>query len=319
MINKLILSKIAMQKLSWFQGPQLLDIVGGYKLYFSTREIESGGYYYSKIASIDLTDTFEARPETLSTSVIERGELGTYDHDGIFPLHVTRTLDGRILGFICGWKRKVSVDIDMSIGISESFDGGKTFQRLGQGPVLSSNLREPFLIGDPFVIPDKEGKYHMFYISGLEWVKSSEGTFERKYSIMHATSYNFIDWERDGIRIISDSLVNEAQAMPTVIENLGIYHMFYALRDVFNFRSKQGNGYRLAHAYSKSLYGPWVVSDWTLPEECIEEWNFQMQSYPHAIVKGQNLHLLYNGNEFGRDGIGMLVIPLEEMDYYARF
>jgi hypothetical protein len=314
-----ILSAESFPKFSWFQGPQVLQIEGGYRLFFSTRQIDANKYYYSSVAYVDLNNEFELIPKSICSSVISRGELGTFDHDGIFPFHVFETRENRILGFICGWKRKMSVDIDMSIGISESHDGGNTFHRLGQGPILTANVNEPFLIGDPCVTLDAHGTYHMFYISGKDWLKSIEGTFERKYVVMHATSKNLFDWERDGSPILSNHISEEAQAMPTVVEIAGVFHMFYAFRNVFDFRSNSKNSYRLAHAYSNSLDGPWNVSAWSFPTESIEDWNDEMQCYPHAFIMNQNICLLYNGNAFGRFGIGILIIPIEEISGYAKF
>lgn len=305
--------------LSWFQGPQILQTQNGYRLYFSTRSIEDDNYFFSNVAFVDYDSNFEIIKDSLSLEVISRSDAGTFDQDGIFPFHVMRTSESRVIGFICGWKRKVSVDIDMAIGISESFNDGVTFSRLGPGPILSANLKEPFLLGDPFVTHDNQGVYHMYYISGQKWVQSAEGSNERKYLIMHAYSENLLDWSRDSLPIISNRIPDEAQAMPTVIEVSGVFHMFYAFRNVFDFRSNVKNSYKIAHAYSKSHSGPWILSDWKFPKEHIEDWNSEMQCYPHAFVQDQKVHLLYNGDRFGRDAIGMLIFSEEELSDYAKF
>src|SRR6185369_12205885 len=96
------------------------------------------------------------------------GKLGCYDEHGIFPLNVLR--DGpKILGYIGGWSRRVSVSVDGAIGLAVSTDGGETFTRTGDGPILAASIQEPFLIGDPFVAKFND-EYHIWYIHGLKWI-----------------------------------------------------------------------------------------------------------------------------------------------------
>ena len=142
--------------LNWSQGPQVLVFADFLRVYFSTRRLE-GSYYYSDVAYADYDLEFRKLLNFSSHQIIEKGALGSFDSDGIFPFHVFKSKSNteRLFGFICGWKRKVSVDIDMSIGISESYDNGYTFQRMGNGPIMTSDLNEPFLIGDPFVLQEK--------------------------------------------------------------------------------------------------------------------------------------------------------------------
>ncbi len=53
-----------------------------------------------------------------------------------------------VYGYTCGWSRRVSVSVDTAIGLAISRDEGLTFQRIGDGPVLAASLHEPFLVGD---------------------------------------------------------------------------------------------------------------------------------------------------------------------------
>jgi hypothetical protein len=50
----------------------------------------------------------------------------------------------------------------------ESRDGGETFQRLSEAPVLGRNHHDPFLTGAPWVI-NESGRLRMWYISGTGW------------------------------------------------------------------------------------------------------------------------------------------------------
>ena len=84
------------------------------RVYFSTRRPE-GQYYYSDVAYVDYDLDFRKILNFSSHQVIEKGVLGSFDSDGIFPFHVFKSKrdNERVFGLICGWKRKVSIDIDM--------------------------------------------------------------------------------------------------------------------------------------------------------------------------------------------------------------
>ena len=102
-----ILTSEHLPNLEWFQGPQLLKIDEGYRIYFSTRIRDKEKFYYSDVSYVDFDSDFTSILGKNTSSVIRRSPLGAFDHDGIFPFHVIRTSNKRIFGFTCGWKRKV--------------------------------------------------------------------------------------------------------------------------------------------------------------------------------------------------------------------
>ena len=89
------------------QSPQTLDFDNFVRIYFSTREKEKTGKYLSHIAFVDMDKNFENVINISTNTVIELGELGCYDEHGIFPFNIIRD-DGKILGYIGGWNRRVS-------------------------------------------------------------------------------------------------------------------------------------------------------------------------------------------------------------------
>ena len=182
--------------------------------------------------------------------VIELGNMGCYDEHGIFPLNVLRD-DNKILGYIGGWSRRVSVSVETSIGLAISDDNGLTFRRVGDGPLLTSSLNEPFLVGDPFVAK-YNSIYYMWYIYGLHWIyHPSENEPQRVYKISYATSTDGIHWQKQGKQIIDDKLNDdECQALPTVIEINNKYHMFFCYRDAIGFRNNREKAYRIGYALS---------------------------------------------------------------------
>ena len=70
----------------------------------------------------------------------------------------------------------------------------------------------------------------MWYIYGSEWKKfDPKSAPDRIYKIAHATSFDGLIWSKEeGVQIIEDRLgPNECQALPSVIEIDGIFHMFF--------------------------------------------------------------------------------------------
>lgn len=294
------------------QSPQALVFDDFVRIYFSTRAIDPlNGKSLSYVAFVDMQKNLQDIIRVSDQSVIPLGNLGCFDEHGIFPMNVVR--DGkRILGYTTGWNRRVSVSVDTGIGLAVSEDDGLTFKRIGEGPVMTASLHEPFLVGDGFVKIVSDS-YHMWYIFGTGWQKyASDAAPDRTYKIGHAVSKDGIEWHKEEAKqIITDQLgPTESQALPTVIEIAGRYHMFFCYRESFDFRNASGRGYRIGHAWSDDLK-LWTRDD-NQPnlQGTPGEWDSDMQCYPHVFECDGKTYLLYNGNEFGRFGFGLAMLEL---------
>jgi hypothetical protein len=291
------------------QAPQTLVLEDRVRIYFSTRAFDSNGKYLSHIAFVDMRKNLRDIIRVSDRTVIPLGSLGCFDEHGIFPMNVVRHGDA-VFGYICGWNRRISVPVDTAIGLAISHDDGLTFQRLDAGPVLAASRREPYLVADGFVkiIADT---FYMWYIFGTGWKQYvREGQPDRTYKIGRAVSKDGINWvKEEALQIVSDRLgPDECQALPTVIAIDGFYHMFFCYRHSFDFRANKSRGYRIGHAYSEDLRH-WIRDDEALPlSGGPDEWDADMQCYPHAFECDGNVYLLYNGNEFGRFGFGLAVL-----------
>jgi hypothetical protein len=289
------------------QSPQALVFDDFVRIYFSTRSLDkNSGKYLSHIAFVDMQKNLRDVIRVSDKSVIPLGGLGSFDEHGIFPMSIMRHGDA-VYGYTCGWNRRVSVSVDTAIGLAISRDDGLTFQRIGDGPVLSASLHEPCLVGDGFVkvIGDV---FHIWYIFGTGWKKfSSDAAPDRTYKIGHATSSDGINWTKEEARqIIPDRLgPDESQALPTVIGIDGRHHMFFCYRQSFDFRNNRERGYRIGHAYSDDLMS-WTRDDMNpLLDVTPGDWDADMLCYPHVFECDGKVYLLYNGNEFGRYGFGL--------------
>lgn len=300
--------KLPNQCTEFAQSPQALVFDDFVRIYFSARQKDNNGKYLSHISFVDFEKNFKKIINVSTDKVIDLGDLGTFDEHGIFPIHVLRDKN-KILAYTCGWSRRVSVSVETSIGLAESTDNGLTFKKFGNGPVLTSSLHEPFLVGDPFVIITNN-TYHMWYIYGTRWVDNTEDASPaRVYKIGHATSDDGISWEKEGRRLITDKLnIDECQALPSVICLHNKYHMFFCYRYSTGFREKRDRGYRIGYAWSDDLVN-WTRDDDNTGIDVSEgKWDSDMLCYPHVFNCDGETYLLYNGNEFGRYGFGLAVL-----------
>ena len=81
--------------------------------------------------------------------------------------------------------------------------------------------------------------------------------------------------------------------------------MVFCYRECFDFRLQQGRGYRLGYAWSTDLF-TWHRDDNQVSQLMSQdEWDSQMQCYPHLFRCDEKVYLLYNGNAFGKEGFGL--------------
>jgi hypothetical protein len=286
------------------QSPQALVLGDRVRVYFSTRRSDAPGKFISEVQYVDFDETFNVVGAS-EHQVIPTGALGCFDEHGIFPLSPTRVGE-QVYGYTNGISRRVSVAVETGIGFAVSTDGGRTFKKRGDGPLLSASLHEAFMVGDAFVRVF-DGTFHMFYLFGKKWSEpTATQAAERVYKIAHATSRDGLDWARDGRHVITDVLdENECQALPTVFQRAGRFHMYFCYRHMIGFRAEQGRGYRLGYASSDDL-STWVRDDAQAGIDLSPSgWDDSMMCYPNVFEWGGSVFMLYNGNDFGRHGFGI--------------
>ena len=294
------------------QSPQLLAFEDYYRVYFSSRHKNLvNGMPISEVLYVDFDPNFKSIIDYSRKEVLNKPILGAFDEHGVFPFHPFRTSDNELFAYLSGWSRRTSVPVETSIGIAKSVDDGKTFTRLGPGPILTASLNEPFLVGDPYIV-EQNSLLHMFYIAGVEWKYfESETDPQRVYKIKKATSTDGINWIKNRFELISDTIgPDECQALPTVVKNQQEFIMAFCFRSAYGFRNEPKLGYKLDFAASIDLL-TWERGkiEVTISEH-ESSWDRDMQCYPNlSLLKGK-VHLLYNGNNFGKFGFGLAVEDL---------
>lgn len=294
----------------WFihefaQAPAVLIFDDVLRVYFSCRPPadEKGQYVsYSAWLELDRQDLFKVL-HIAEQPILPLGGLGTFDEFGTYPVSVIQH-EGETRAYYAGWTRCESVPFNVAIGAAQSQDGGKTFSRYGDGPILSYSPDEPFVISGPKIRRFGE-KWYLFYIAGKKWIMDN-GRPEPVYRIRMAVSDDGFNWTKINRDLIETKVESdEAQASPDVFFRDGQYHMYFCYRYCSNYRSRE-HGYRIGYASSPDLLH-WTRDDAKAAglEVSDEGWDSQMVSYPHVFELDGRLLMFYLGNSVGRYGFGL--------------
>jgi hypothetical protein len=292
------------------QSPQAIILPDRIRIFFSSRPDRSAHPYASEVLFADFDLSLEHMLHLSETPCLKRGELGSHDEHGIFPLSPF-FLNDNLFALHTGWSVRTSVPVETAIGLSRSMDLGTSFQRAGPGPILAAERDEPFLVCDGFA-RNFGNQLHMWYVYGTDWLEiDGQIEPERVYKIGHALSDDGVTWARDphGSQLIPDVLgAHECQALPCVSFWDDCFHMVFCYREAVDFRTQRLRGYRLGYATSHDLIS-WDRHDEVLGLASAlrdDHWARDMQCYPHFCVTADSIFLLLNGNEFGKTGFGAL-------------
>lgn len=286
------------------QAPATLIFETFVRVYFSCRPgPDSNGQYVSYTSYVDFDRSDLSKIVNIAEKpILDLGEVGAFDEFGIYPVSVIRR-NAEILAYYGGWTRCESIPFTVSIGVAISHDNGVTFAKLGNGPLLTSSITDPFVLSGPKV-RKFNGNWYLWYVAGTRW-QVHEGRTEAVYKIRVAMSDDGLDWTRTGINIIGDKLeLDECQASPDVFFLNNQYHMFFCYKYGFDFRNN-ARGYRIGYAVSDDLVN-WTRDDSKAGIDISKSgWDDESIAYPHVFQLDNEVYMLYLGNQVGRFGFGL--------------
>lgn len=275
--------------------PTPLQLDGSlYRIFFASRDEANR----SHIGYIDVDLQSPAEVVRVSPApVLTPGALGCFDGDGIYAQCACR-LDDQIrlytIGYTAGHTKPLFY---AAIGLATSTDGGDTFVKHGQAPIMDTSEHDPCLVTAPFVMRDGSG-WRMWYSSGVRWTREADGLLSH-YHIKYAESDDGVLWRRGG-RVCLDF---------TGPDETNIARL-WVVRDTGRYRGWFSSGrasYRIGYAESQDGL------TWTRTNPGItlsdSGWDSQQQAYPAVVRHGDRWFMFYNGNGYGRDGIGLAIAP----------
>jgi predicted GH43/DUF377 family glycosyl hydrolase len=287
--------------------PLLDEDAGVIRIYFSARP-ENG---ISLTSYVDLDAENPLRVVHVNQApLLELGKPGSFDEHGIMPSCAVRH-DNLVYLYYSGWSRSTTVPYTNSTGLAISADGGHTFRRAGEGPVLAKSLGDPYSATSPFVL-HQNGLWRMWYCSGTGWPQV-DGKYEHVYDIKEALSDDGVYWRPTGQVVLSATPAEEALTRPWVMQIGSKWRLWYCHRQARDFRDG-GGAYRIASAASADLLS-WarLGPDGPQPNPDASAWDALALAYPALIKVGSKLLMFYNGNGFGAGGFGVASAELERV------
>jgi predicted GH43/DUF377 family glycosyl hydrolase len=265
-----------------------------YRIYFSTRDSNNR----SSIGYLEIDIKNPKKILKLSDHpVLSIGNMGSFDDSGVMGSCIVNHKGKKYLYYI-GWNLGVTVPFRWSIGLAISNDGGKTFVKYSNGPILDRNPIDPYLVSSPTVIFE-DGTWKMWYISALRW-EVYDGKLRAPYHIKYAESHDGINWRRTGMVAIDFKHTGEfAIGRASVIKENHVYKMWY---------SYSTGKYRIGYAESKDGLHWERKDDQAGIDVSKSGWDSEMIEHANVFIHNDRKYMLYTGNQYGKTGFGYAVL-----------
>lgn len=231
--------------------------------------------------------------------ILDLGERGTFDENGTsYPWLIENK--GELLMYYTGWVPTVITPFQNHVGLAKWNNSKRKFERESKAPILERTNNDPFGTGSVCVIKENK-KWKMWYTCFDKWgvLKNEEKHY---YKIKYAESNDGINWERNNKVCIDFKNNNEyCIAKPSVIKINNLYHMWYTFR---------GLEYMIGYALSKNGI------DWERKDEIVrittskKGWDSKSICYPHVFKHEKKLYMLYCGNNYGEEGLGLAKLKI---------
>ncbi len=268
------------------------------RVYFGVRDAQNR----SQTAFFDLDLKTPLQPKAFSQDpILKPGRMGTFDESGAMPSCLVYA-NGQYHLYYTGWSLGVTVPFYYAIGLAVTEDLNHDFEKVSEAPLIDRHPVDPLLVASPAILV-QENQWQMWYVSGREWQASSDSESpsppRHYYHIRDGSSVNGFDWQRKGHVAVDFATPEEyAFSRPCVLREESHYTMWYAIR---------GAAYRLGMATSVEGKN-WIRQDDKAGLDVSESgWDSEMICYPFVFEQQGYRYMLYNGNGYGKTGIGLAI------------
>lgn len=264
------------------------------RLYLSSRDKNN----ISRIGYIDLDSRNPRFIKYISSEpVLDIGKPGCFDDNGVLVTSVLKKDKRTLFLYYAGFEICYNIRYRLLTGMAISTDGGNSFTRVSDAPILERTNDELFFRGGPFVIFD-DMKYKMWYVGGSEWIKINDKEMP-SYEIKYLESNDGLKWNGKPKRCIN--IINNDEhgfGRPFIFKLNDSIRMFYSIRKI-SYRE-----YRLGFA-ELNKNGNWDRNDSEIGLNVSKKgWDSKAIMYLSVISCQGKTYGFYNGNNFGETGIG---------------
>jgi hypothetical protein len=291
----------------WHVSHAQLPVVDGsarskWRIYFAGRDSTNR-------SNVTFIDVAAGEPKKIlyqhDRPILPFGTLGAFDESGLMPVALVDHDKKKYL-YYAGWSLKKTVPYQNAIGLAVSNDGGRTFKKYAEGPLLGLSACDPYFTGTANILVE-DGRWKMWYQSSTEW-QLIGGVPEPRYHLKYAESADGINWKRDGA--VAIDYENDAEGgicSASVSKESGLYRMWYSYRKASDYRRNPKQSYRIGYAESGDGVN-WKRKDAKAGITVSKTgWDSEMLAYPFVVRQGNTRYLFYNGNGFGQSGFGYAV------------
>ena len=250
----------------------------------------------SRVAYVDLNiDDFSIIGYS-KKPVLDIGNDGTFDENGVHPMGVIRK-DDKVYLYYTGYELGNKVPYYMFAGLAISEDNGHTFKRCSQAPVLDRSDEGLCTRGGPtgFI---EDGIFKLWYAAGTIW-EPVGGKQRPTYNVFYIESPDGINIGKQGKLCISyDPKTEHGLGRPQVFKVGSKYKMVHTIRTL---------DLKYSIGYAESDDG----INWTRKDHELglvhgkSGWNSDMIYFPYITNIKDDYYLFYNGNSFGKTGFGI--------------
>jgi hypothetical protein len=225
--------------------------------------------------------------------VFDLGVRGAFDENGVSYPWIVDAGETQYMYYV-GWMPTVLTPFQNHVGLAVS-QGDGSWRRYSRAPILERTNEEFLSIGSVCVLREPD-VWRMWYTCFRQWGESPDEP-KHVYVIKYAESDDGVAWRRPGVVCIDARRPAEyAIGRPSVLRRAGIYHMWFSYR---------GEAYRIGYAWSRD------GREWHRCDEVAgldpggEAWEREAVCYGHVFSWRGALYMLYCGNHYGRDGLGL--------------
>ena len=236
--------------------------------------------------------------EVSNTPVLDIGEPGAFDDNGVNPSSIVR-VGNEVWLYYIGYQLGIHVRYLLFSGLAISRDGGTTFKRHSRAPILDRSNSELLLRSAPHVTSDGT-PWRMWYVAGDRHI-SAGGTTRPTYNVRFIESDDGVHWPTSGEVAVQLDRGEYGLGRPFIAEWDGLHHIFYSVRS-------HARGYRLGYAVSTDRQ-VWVRRDDEVGIDVSDlGWDSEMLIWASVISTEYGTYLFYNGNGYGETGFGYAVL-----------
>lgn len=232
--------------------------------------------------------------------VLDTGADGCFDEHGVNPASVIER-NGELWLYYFGYQRGLKVPYLLLAGLAVSRDGGESFRRYSDVPILERSQDERFVRSAPFALGGAAG-VDLWYVSGNAF-RLLSGRLVPTYSIRHVESSDGVTWAARGKEVVplADDGDEYGLGRPFVTRFTSGWRLWYSRRTV-------SRGYRIGLAESSDGV-TFVRRDNDVGIDVSSDgWDADMICYASVITLSIGTLMLYNGNGYGRSGFGAAML-----------